>query len=404
MQKVKHALLALMVIYMRFHRGILARNKNSVLFFTPDIPISNLGDQALFIGALEGLLTLSKEKIYAIANGPEKLSEVPFRPKAHENIVLVEDLYLAFATDKAFSELIKLLWLSRKANSLILVGADVIDGRYHAEEAARKIKIVRMLSRTGVHCRIVGFSISENVSPLSAKQFKLLDGQVKAIARDDVSRVRMQKYANCQLGADCAFLMQAHTESKEFEKLVEWKGQQTFTVGLCLREEDFMGEKGQRELPVFIKSLLAAMPDSPTGIVLLPHHPGDIHMLSSASDELKRQGYINIFAFSELPAAAQVKGYVSLCDHVITSRMHVAIASLGMNTAITCLPYAGKFEGLFKHFEFSDAGIDRDKVHDDDYLSAYLSKRFGKTDELQSQIRLRLPQIRKLSQSNFDGL
>jgi len=91
--------------------------------------------------------------IYAIANGPEKLSEVPFRPKAHENIVLVEDLYLAFATDKAFSELIKLLWLSRKANSLILVGADVIDGRYHAEEAARKIKIVRMLSRTGVHCR-----------------------------------------------------------------------------------------------------------------------------------------------------------------------------------------------------------------------------------------------------------
>jgi len=54
--------------------------------------------------------------------------------------------------------------------------------------------------------------------------------------------------------------MQAHTESKEFEKLVEWKGQQTFTVGLCLREEDFMGEKGQRELPVFIKSLLAAIP------------------------------------------------------------------------------------------------------------------------------------------------
>jgi polysaccharide pyruvyl transferase WcaK-like protein len=47
----------------------------------------------------------------------------------------------------------------------------------------------------------------------------------------------------------------------------------------------------------------------------------------------------------------QLKAIAGLADGVLTGRMHLAIASLGMGVPVVALTYQGKFEGLFRHFD-----------------------------------------------------
>ena len=113
------------------------RKPNSgTIFLAPDIPISNLGDQALLLGAVEGLKLQECGPIYVVANGPENISQIPMAQKHLANTIVVQDLNVVFATHRAFKESIKFYWLASKVKSIVLVGADVLDGRYNPESWA----------------------------------------------------------------------------------------------------------------------------------------------------------------------------------------------------------------------------------------------------------------------------
>ena len=379
--------------------------KSGTLFLAPDIPISNLGDQALLLGAFEGLSVQKCDPIYVIANGPEEIKNVPRIDAFSNRIIIIQSLNIIFATDRAFTELLAFYWLTRKAKSIVLVGADVLDGRYNEKEAGRKLQIIEKCVDIGLKAKIVGFSLSEHISDSSANGFRRLSNKAEFISRDAVSQARMQKYAPCQLGADCAFLMQpTNLNGVRYLSVIEWLKTPKESVALCLRDEDFMTQDTAQLLDPFVKGLIVALNKQNVKLLLIPHHPTDIKMLRKVADTLNSFEFSDYLLISELPSAQEVKSLVGQCKHIITSRMHVAIASLSMERSITCIPYAGKFEGLYQHFQMFGAGIDRLKLDDETYVAEILEKRIANSDAMKVQLTEKLFHVKSLAQSNFNGL
>lgn len=402
--RIKELAMLLLCKFIAIIRSINKPNKGTI-FLAPDIPVTNLGDQALLLGALEGLILEGCAPIYVVANGPEKISSIPRIEVFSKKITIIQDWNVMFATDRAFFEALAFYWLTRKVTSIVLVGADVLDGRYNPREAGRKLAIIEKCISIGLHAKIVGFSLSENISDASANGFKQLAGKAEFISRDPVSQQRMLAFSPCALGADCAFLMKPNSLSVvQDKKLVSWLESSSFTVALCLRDEDFMTEETSPFLHGFVSGLIDALEQQKANLLLIPHHPVDIVMLSKVVELLDELNFKRYFLLSDLPCAQDIKAYVSQCEHIITSRMHVAIASLGMERAITCLPYAGKFEGLYQHFALENTGLDRTRIGDSDYVSSVLSMRFETSQDIEKHIKVVLPQVKVLSQSNFKGL
>jgi polysaccharide pyruvyl transferase WcaK-like protein len=401
---IKVIILKAFIIFLRLRRFILRQNRG-VVFLAPDIPVSNMGDQALLFGALTGLIERNIHPIFVVANGPEKIDQLSEIEEFRSKVIIIQNLHIIFATDKAFKELLLFYWLCKDANSLVLVGADVLDGRYNSFEASRKLDIINTCNKIGLKTKVVGFSLSENISKECSARFSQLNGHTIFVARDPVSMLRMSQYAKCELGADCAFLMKPSLTNDALKRhRLENIDQSAFIVGLCLRDEDFMTEETSELLEPFLLGLVTAIKQHEGQLLLIPHHPGDIAMLTVVEKKLTTLGFTKFSFIKTLPTAPDVKSLVGICEHVVTSRMHVAIASLGMGTAITCLPYAGKFEGLFEHFELDDAGLDRSRMGEKDYVSIKMSERLTQTINIKQHIGNILEKVKVLSRKNFSDL
>jgi polysaccharide pyruvyl transferase WcaK-like protein len=69
--------------------------------------------------------------------------------------------------------------------------------------------------------------------------------------------------------------------------------------------------------------------------------------------------------------------------------------------AVTSIPYGGKFEGLFEHFEMTDELIPIAQFHDQKKCIELLNKRFKESKIISSQIKEKLPVVIDLAQRNF---
>jgi polysaccharide pyruvyl transferase WcaK-like protein len=243
------------------------------------------------------------------------------------------------------------------------------------------------------------------VTKLSAKGFRELAGKVDFIARDLVSMNRMKEFAPCKLGADCAFLMNPELPNNvENMELINYIESPMPLVGICLRDEDFLLNGSFIDIMGFAKGLIGAMDEAGAGLLLIPHHPFDLKALKHLAETLNGLKYQNFFLIDKLLSTGEIKYVVGECYHVITSRMHVAIASLGMSTPITCVPYAGKFEGLFQHFSLENASLDRNLLTDEIYIKSKLLERLENSEKIQEHIAKNLPRIKDLSRYNYHGL
>lgn len=108
--------------------------------------------------------------------------------------------------------------------------------------------------------------------------------------------------------------------------------------------------------------------------------------------------------YHKVPGAANIKAITGLMDGVVSSRMHLAIAALGMNVPVLVSDYQGKFSGLFKHFRLPQEFV----VAPTDFISenfeAIFDDFYSRTDELWAIIKKNLPEVLKLSQKNFTSV
>lgn len=100
--------------------------------------------------------------------------------------------------------------------------------------------------------------------------------------------------------------------------------------------------------------------------------------------------------------AWELKHLAGMVDLVLTGRMHLAIAALGMGTPPLCVAYMNKFEGLFQLFDIDGLVVEPALVSECDEILAKMAEVVGGLEELEGKIKSKLPEIMDLSAKNFE--
>lgn len=372
-------------------RHIIPGDKKVVLI-AADVPATNLGDQALTLGAISYLYKHhSKVSLYYASNEyvPVGLLE------EFAGLECREEFTLAFTTPYAFTDRLKLLWSLRDVEAVFAIGADVYDGSYNPREIIVKLDVLNLIANTGASTRIVSASFSEEIDSDVSGRLAKHKAHVGLCARDDFSLARVREHHDgAVLTADAAFMMQPASRflGNELDSSTQP------IIGLCIKAGDLKATEDSRQA---IRNTIARIQQMGIRLVALPHHPNDVLAMKSLIDDFNGENWIN--PEPTLLDAPTIKYLAKHCELVITGRMHVAIAALGTGTPAVCFHYGGKFEGLMKHFdlEWSSFLQDRSSPYFAEQLWEKIVYCLDHNREIRAEVSAAWPKVEALSMRNF---
>lgn len=386
-----------LIIYLTVFIGRHVSKKDKCVLLSSHIPIQNLGDQALVIGSLNGLSRF--KEVTLIRTGSDSCKEMIKKiDLLQSNIVVEDELYLAFATNRAFIERLKLYLLIARHKACYAIGADVLDGVYNEDEIELLFEHINYISMMNVKVTIVGSSFSRNISRKSIDGLKKLHECVKVNARDIYSLERIKPYCKTELTADAAFLMEPAGSYKSYQsgeiKHSNENGNK-LTLGICIKDNDFSSASDEND---FINLMIELSKKYSLTLVSLPHHQKDYLKVNSIFDKLLEERVALVKPVS-LPAASEIKRKCKECDLVITGRMHVAIASLSQIVPVICYSYGDKFAGLLEHFNLPAEKMIVSKSRTINCIVDYC---ISQREELEQVISNKLNEVIILSENNFN--
>ena len=369
------------------------------------VPEGNRGDQALLIALVEGLRERGLEPVTLVATSQHPIES--YRPGG--DIEVISDLHYVFQTDRCLRERLRWVRLLASAETLIVIGADVLDEGYSVERSANTMWAVAQADRMGVRSRIVSFSVNGPPSPGLRKRMTTL-GETRLFARDPATfeRLTAAGIPNVEQAGDLAFLLKPADRSElPADVRAFFDAHPGRVVGVNLTDVVFgTGTQKDRRFRL-LADALAVLAGEGWRFLLVPHDDqGGIEYLAEFHALLRDRVPEACARVEGLPPARQLKAIAGACRHVVTCRLHWGIASLGSGVPITGFPYQGKWEGQFRHLGLPTDGLlpAADLPTDPADLAAFLRNRFERSDELAATLRGRLPTVRALSERNFDGL
>ena len=307
-------------------------------------------------------------------------------------------------------------------SDVVILGADCMDGFYSPTLSLMLLALHDLFSKTvGVSSRLLGFSFNTKPDKRIIRSFKSLTSDVVIRLRDAVSYQRYNTMVDkpAKLVADAAFLLQPDVSCSLFHRIDKWAKEQheegQTVIGLnfhpMLRHyaglEDI--ESDALDVAKHVERILQQHPK--VSFVFIPHDDRsrltDNVMLSVMYDYLqacseKNAGIPNrVSYFPEVPRASHLKAICGLLDGLVTSRMHLAIAALGMEVPVMAATYQGKFEGLFQHFGINGEFL----LSPQEFLSDVVEDKFSyfltQIPKLKAQISATLPKVLTLSYQNI---
>ena len=301
-----------------------------------------------------------------------------------------------------------------KPTDVVVLGADCIDGHYNPSLSLMLLSIYDVCRHlNGVRSRLLGFSFNDHPSWLMLLALKSLNDDVCLNLRDDVSLARYRKKVHrpSRLVADAAFMLQPkygfalYDEIKQWTDLQRSEGQTIIGLNFHPMLRSYSGADEIKADAIILAKNIAQILHKHTSIsfVFIPHDDRsritDNLMLSTMYDYLKKE--TRIFYSPEVPRAPQLKALCGLLDGLISSRMHLAIAALGMNVPVMAATYQGKFEGLFHHFSLYDKYL----LTPDRFLSQEMIDTFSMFVEelpiLSQQVAEKMPEVLEKSKLNL---
>lgn len=288
----------------------------------PPRPVRNLGDRAMVE------MAKSVFSDYAVGTiGP--MSDFP--------VASLEDrtrLGNVFERRRAFRRILG-------ASSLVVVGADIVDGHWGEANAVKKIRSARIVARNGAEAAIVGFSWNANPSKRALREMRkaVRDG-VKLFPRDSLSHQRLKSHGISNfLSTDLAFHF-ARELRKVSLPLSESRGGKTVVMNLSWsagrHEEQLQAhETIWRELNSHGYKVIWVPTD-------LEPQVSDLNLINKLPSDILKNS--DILTTTDLH---KVLGVLASADFVVTGRMHLAILSWVVGTPAIGLEYQGKFEGMF---------------------------------------------------------
>lgn len=248
------------------------------------------------------------------------------------------------------------------ADGCLVIGADMMDGFYDPAKSTLSLAVADLAARRGMTTVISGFSFNATPVPSLRDAFDRLDPEVFLNLRDPVSLARFRSFSRspARLVADVAFLLRPADSASRARLVRAWVGERARAGDLVLGvnvHPALAAEAGAPSLTRLIDTVAEALQSllqaRGLSVVLLSHdHRDDIAVgddacLAEIETRLRRRAPDRICRPTWRMTASEAKAIVGALDGVLTGRMHLAIASLGMGVPVAAIAYQGKFEGLF---------------------------------------------------------
>ena len=303
------------------------------------------------------------------------------------------------------------LFKSTVYDALIVLGADVMDGYYGVTHPAMALIASDIAARHGVSTSIVGASFNQSPAIQLAPLFNQLDPRVNLNIRDPISLERIKAFASVspRLVADAAFSLTPGVPDGDAAAWIE----QERSAGRCvigvnmhpMLIKDATDADVDRITSCMSLALRAVSANVAVSWILIPHDyrrkfQRDETCLKLIHQKLKSRD--GAYYLEGEHGAASLKSLVGHLDGVITGRMHLAIAALGMGVPVLGFVYQGKFEGLLRHFDLPQNLLLPTAIFDnsealEDQITGFLSK----LPELRQKVRASKPHVLALSWQNF---
>jgi len=234
--------------------------------------------------------------------------------------------------------------------------------------------------------------------------------------RDPVSLERFARFTptKARLVADAAFMLSPETNFPKYQTTLDWVKQQhqagNTVLGVNVHPMLIKNARDEEVLQLatgFAGTLARLGMMRPVSFMFLPHDFragfADNRCLDPMAKQLCPLFSNRILHLGSARTAAELKALAGLTDGVVSSRLHLAIAALGMGKPALVFNYQDKFQGLLRHFGLSDWLV---MPAPDDSNSAELLATLGQfVDELsalRSQVVEKLPAVLALSKLNLD--
>lgn len=309
----------------------------------------NIGDQALLeaaIKALKGDITIvgtSAESLTVPYNDRERVS---FHP-ASGFIYLPPFLRFGYA--------LRLVRLISSANTLSVVGADLMDGAYNPGASLARSSALWLAAKQRIPSVLLGCSwASASVGSCAKALSRAGQAGAQLNFRDGISQERAvsEGMTTATLTSDIVFSDDSADEKHlltSFCTSARQSGRRIALVNASGLVAKRMSQTG--EYVTIVDHLLK----NNFSVVLLPH------VFRATGDDLEEckkilgmlpSGEVRLVDSMLRPSAVR-----SLCqdaDLVITGRMHLAVMALGQGVVPITLGTHGKVEGLYRHFQGLD--------------------------------------------------
>lgn len=360
----------------------------------PPIPEENLGDQAMVMAVVDTLIQKEQCPVILVATGPRKLTRY-----VSPNVEIV-DAHEHFSSGSAYLSERRFRNSLTNRSRLVLIGADILDETYGERRSHLTLDAVLHASKRGVSCRILSFSVSCEPSPTLASRLRQLSASgVRLLVRDPHSYARLAPLLleNLELSADVALLLKPCSVKELSDETKDFVCRNHGSLlGLTLTDGVLYPEIRKEAITRFARAFELILSEANIAIVMIPHHPNDIPILDDVAREIGNPERVHVI--SELPNARQVKCITQHCEHVFSSRLHVALAALGVGTPVSCFPRKGKFEGQFEHFGLDEGVFPISTLPSSpDELRNLFLHRLSKNANDRNKIKAALPRLQSMA-------
>ncbi len=302
-------------------------------------------------------------------------------------------------------------------DAFALFGADVLDGYYSLDETRRRLALVEIAERRGLATTIFGFSINDAPNEVAIADLARLAGRIPLCVRDPVSARRLANRGLLSVVAvaDVAFLMPPAESSFATREIETWiheqksSGRRVAMINLSRHVLSTASPVEDGELCKFADAAARLVSNQRLSILWCAHDlrtgasadDSDVAIAMNLSRLLSRKRIDTAYHRHVVPASPdEAKRLAGQVDLVVTGRMHLAIAALGMGTPAIGISYQGKFEGLWQLFGLADYVVNC-RVLDSGQLEMLCVRALKQLDELTRRVAARLPEVLESARRNF---
>jgi colanic acid/amylovoran biosynthesis protein len=301
-----------------------------------------------------------------------------------------------------------------------VLGADVLDGHYSVAESVALLDLIGTMASLGMGCRVLGFSFNASPHPHVVAAFRGLPSTTMLCVRDPVSLRRLQGLrlrARSLLVADVAFCLEACSDDPRVSAVSEWAARQrqrqrrilgvnfsSHTLNMFCAASTVPEEEALENVAAGLEQLAV---NHDLALALIPHDSRPTRGTGSDAEIAMRvRKRLRTVEDRILPtvvplSAAAIKYVASLTDLVVTGRMHLAIAALGVGVPPLSVEYQDKFEGLYEHFGFANMTLSPGCAYRRGALYRWVTEHLPELQRYRNQVAARLPAIKELAARNF---